>query len=230
MRLAVIPARGGSKRIPHKNIRAFCGKPIIAYSIEAAIQSKLFDKVIVSTDDEAIAAVAKQYGAQVPFVRPPELADDFCGVAAVVEHAIEWCQQQGFTVDAVCTLYATAPLVAVADIVTSFEQLKTDADNVISVASFTSPIQRAFIESEDGELQRLYPEYGMTRSQDLPETYYDAAHFFWWSKNYIDRISTKTKAYIVARERVQDIDTEEDWSMAELLFTVLTERQRCEVG
>ena len=222
MRLAVIPARGGSKRIPHKNIRPFCGKPIIAYSIAAALESELFERVIVSTDSEQIATVARQYGAEVPFLRPAELSDDHCGVVAVVKHAVQWCRQQGNIIEEVCGIYATAPLIKVADLRRGFELLQTSgADGVMAVTTFPAPIQRALKMNADGSLQMFQPEHAMTRSQDLEPAYLDAAQFFWWGSNASDGGRPVNKGLVLPRNRVQDIDTEEDWQVAEQLYRLL---------
>lgn len=219
MKLAVIPARGGSKRIAKKNIRPFCGKPIMAYSILAALESGVFDRVIVSTDCEDIAVVARDYGAEVPFIRPGELADDYCGVVAVIEHALSWFQQQGQDVAAVCGIYATAPMIAAEDIRQGYSLLgHKGVDRVLTVTSFPAPIQRALKINAEGNLSMFQPEHAMTRSQDLEPAYHDAAHFFWRLNKPLREGGPVEKALVIPRQRVQDIDTEEDWLVAEQLF------------
>lgn len=223
MRLAVIPARGGSKRIPRKNIREFCGKPIIAWSIEAAFQSKCFDQVIVSTDDPEIADVARRFGAEVPFLRPAELADDYTGTAAVVRHAIEWFEENEVTYEEVCCIYATAPFIRAEDIRSGLEILHSgNADYAFTVTSFPFPIQRAVKITSSGRIEMFYPEYYNARSQDLEEAFHDAGQFYWgksstWKEGTL-MFSDKTVPIILPRYRVQDIDTLEDWDRAEMMF------------
>jgi len=230
MRVCVIPARGGSKRIPNKNIKKFCGKPIIAWSIETAIKSQCFDKIVISTDDEKIANVAKQYGAEVPFFRPDQLADDFTGTVAVISHAVNWISENWQEPDYACCLYATAPFVRPEDIQYGLEKIKQEeADYVFSVASFESPIQRAFRINENARVEMMYPENLNERSQDLEEAYYNAGQFYWGTgdawKSGKRVLSGNSAPIIVPRGRVQDIDTPEDWEHAELLFNWLMEKQ-----
>ena len=169
-RLAVIPARGGSKRIPRKNIRTFCGKPLIAYSIETALASKLFNEVMVSTDDEEIAAIAKQHGAAVPFMRPADLADDFTGTNAIVKHAIEWYRGQGTDVDFACCIYATAPLLAPDALVQGFDAMQSQhTQYAFSVTHYDFPVERALRYGDNGLLQAVDPVAINARSQDLEE-------------------------------------------------------------
>jgi len=226
MRLAVIPARGGSKRILRKNIREFCGKPIIAWSIRAAFQSGCFDKVIVSTDDTEIADVARTWGAEIPFLRPAELADDYTGTAAVVRHAIEWFEDRGKKFDFVCCIYATAPFVRAQDINTGLEDLfLVDADFAFTVTSFPFPIQRAVKITSKRRIEMFYPEHYTTRSQDLEEAFHDAGQFYWgkntaW-KEGAPLFSERTVPIILPRYLVQDIDTMEDWIRAEMMFRVM---------
>jgi len=228
MRLAVIPARGGSKRIPRKNIRNFCGKPIIAWSIQAAIDSGCFDRVIVSTDDVGIADVARTYGAEIPFMRPAELADDFTGTPPVIRHATEWFMDHVTAPELVCCIYPTAPFIDAKDIARGLDALlSTGSDYAISVATFPYPIQRAFRITREGGLEMFYPEHFTTRSQDLEEAYHDAGQFYWgladaW-RNEQPLFSHRTTPVILPRCRVQDIDTPEDWERAELMFRVLEE-------
>ena len=165
MRIAVIPARGGSKRIPRKNIRPFCGKPMIAWSIEAARASGCFDRIIVSTEDEEIADVARQSGAEVPFVRPPELADDSTGTVAVIKHAIEWCAGQGIEPDPVCCIYATAPFLRPADLQAGLDLLMAEqCDYAFAVTGYAAPIQRALRVSGNGRVAMFHPEYALAGS------------------------------------------------------------------
>ena len=177
--VAIIPARGGSKRIPRKNIKDFFGKPLIAYSIEVALKSKLFEKVIVSTDDEEIANVAIKYGATVPFIRPKELSDDFTGTGAVVEHTINYLKENGENYDFICTIYATAPFIQEKYLVEGFEKLKnSNAKNTFSCTSMPFPIQRTFKITQDDRCEMFWKENFMKRSQDLEEAYQDAGQFY----------------------------------------------------
>ena len=226
MNVAIIPARGGSKRILRKNIRMFAGKPIIAYSILAALETELFDQVIVSTDDEEIAEVAKYYGAEVPFLRPKILADDFTGTNAVVKHAIQWCLDQGNSVEYACCIYATAPFVASQYLKEGFEKLSASEKSfAFSVTSFPFPVQRALRITKDGSLDALYPEHIFSRSQDLEEAYHDAGQFYWGRANAFlhDEIlfSPVSLPIFLPRHLVQDIDTLEDWKRAELMFSAV---------
>lgn len=230
MRLAMIPARGGSKRIPRKNIKAFCGKPMIAWSIEAALASGCFDQVIVSTDDEEIAVVAQEYGAVAPFLRPAELSDDHTGTLPVVRHAIEWYKARGTLLDQVCCLYATAPFVRGEDIQRGLGVLEqTGADYAFSVTSYAFPIQRAIRITEAERVEMFHPEYFNTRSQDLEEAYHDAGQFYWglasaWSEGKVI-FSQASAPVILPRHRVQDIDTPEDWLRAEWMFKAMQHAQ-----
>lgn len=226
MRLAVIPARGGSKRIPRKNIRLFAGKPIIAYSIEAALSSSLFDRVIVSTDDPEIGDVAASYGAEVPFIRPPELSDDYAGTNAVVKHAIKWFEERSEVVDFACCIYATAPFVKSKYLIEGYEKLAASGKSyVFSVTTFPFPVQRAIRLNSAGEVEALYPEHIFTRSQDLVEAYHDAGQFYWGKAeaflNDVVTFSPASLPVILPRYLVQDIDTLEDWRRAELMYEVL---------
>jgi N-acylneuraminate cytidylyltransferase len=223
MRLCVIPARGGSKRIPRKNIKLFDGKPIIAYSIEAAIKSKCFDTIVVSTDDEEIAEVAHQYGAETPFVRPLSLSNDYVGTIPVVKHAIEWFMEKKKNFEFVCCIYPTAPFISSDDIVTGIELLSESNNNyVFSVTNYAFPIQRAIRILNSKQVEMFQPKNFNTRSQDLEEAYHDAGQFYWgrasaW-KNEIPVFSKTSIPIILPRYRVQDIDTPEDWLYAELMY------------
>ncbi len=225
--IAIIPARGGSKRIPLKNIKDFFGKPLIAYSIEVALDSKLFDKVVVSTDDEEIASIAKQYGAIVPFLRPKELSDDFTGTSDVVNHTIEYLENQGEKYDYVCTLYATAPLLQKEYLVEGYEKLqKSDVTNAFSATSMPFPIQRTFKLNSDGRCEMFTPEHYLSRSQDLEEAYQDAGQFYWTNLNKKSNeimFSKDSIPIILPRHLVQDLDTFEDWTRLEYLYKALKE-------
>lgn len=226
MKVAVIPARGGSKRIPRKNIRPFCGKPMIAWSIKAARASGCFDRIIVSTDDEDIAGVARQWEAEVPFMRPPELADDSTGTIAVMRHAVEWCIANGTSPDPVCCIYATAPFLRPADLQAGLDLLLSEnCDYAFTATEYAAPIQRALRISPTGRVSMLNPEYFTTRSQDLEPAYHDAAQFYWgrasaWIAGH-PIFSPTAAALLLPKYRVQDIDTPDDWVRAELLSRVM---------
>ena len=227
MRLAVIPARGGSKRIPRKNIREFSGKPMIAWSIEAALQSHCFDRIIVSTDDEEIAEVAQAHGAEVPFMRPAELSDDYTGTTPVVAHAINWINQHGQAASEVCCIYATAPFIQASDLQRGLEVLETTgADFAFSVTSFAFPIQRAIRITSEQRVEMFQPEHFSTRSQDLEAAWHDAGQFYWGkAQAWLDNkpLFSGAAPVILPRHRVQDIDTPEDWLRAELMFSALNQ-------
>lgn len=230
MNVAIIPARGGSKRIPRKNIREFCGKPMIAWSIEAALESGCFDRVIVSTDDETIAEVARQFGAETPFSRPAALSDDFTGTLPVIRHAVEWLIQSGIAINYACCLYATAPFVSAESIREGHRKLLESGCNfALTVTSFAFPIQRALKINEGGRLEMFHPEEFATRSQDLEEAWHDAGQFYWgtvgaWLQERVI-FSPDSVAVPVSRFRAQDIDTPEDWETAEYLFQALKARE-----
>lgn len=226
MKIAIIPARGGSKRIPRKNIKEFCGKPMIAYSIEAALESGLFERVIVSTDDVEIASVAIEYGAEAPFVRPENLSNDHCGTVPVIKHAIEWMISQGERPDAVCCIYATAPFVNKDDLISGSEQLyATGCDYAFSATSFPYPIQRALSIDRDMRVSMFNPELFNARSQELREAWHDAGQFYWGScdawLNEKPVFNSDARAVLLPRHRVQDIDTMEDWTLAEWSYKTI---------
>lgn len=227
--VAIIPARGGSKRIPRKNIKDFHGKPLIAYSIETAIKSNLFDKVIVSTDDEEIAQISKKYGATVPFLRPKKLSDDFTGTGAVVNHTLEYLKSVGENYDFVCTIYATAPFLDEKYLIEGFEKLKnSNAKNAFSCTSMPFPIQRTFKITENQRCEMFWPENFMKRSQDLEEAYQDAGQFYWTNLNIKSDEITFGKdsiPIILPRYLVQDIDTLEDWQRAEYMYEAIKKLQ-----
>lgn len=226
MRLAVIPARGGSKRIPRKNIRPFAGKPMIGWSIEAARASGLFDRILVTTDDDEIARVAADFGAEVPFRRPAELADDRTPTVPVIAHAIEWQAAHGRAPAEVCCIYATAPFVRPEDIRCGFDCLqRAGCDFAFSVTSYAFPIQRALRITKGDRVAMFYPEHLQTRSQDLEPAYHDAAQFYWGSASAWlagkPLFGETSMPVVLPRHRVQDIDTLEDWERAELMFAAL---------
>ncbi len=226
MRLAVIPARGESKRIPRKNIKAFCGKPIIAWSIEAAEASACFDRIVVSTDDREIAETALEYGAEAPFLRPAELCDDHTPTAPVIAHAIHWHRDQGLEPEYVCCIYATAPFVQAADLSAGLSLLKeSDSNFAVAVTRYGFPIQRAVRLNASGRIEMFHPEHLNTRSQDLPEAFHDAGQFYWgradaWLEGR-SLLSEQAVPILLPRVRVQDIDTPEDWAQAETMFRAL---------
>ena len=223
--VAIIPARGGSKRIPNKNIKIFAGEPIISYSIKAAQETELFDRIIVSTDSEEIAEVAKSYGAQVPFIRPADLADDFTGTTPVVLHALNWLNKHGFSPEYLCCIYATAPFISARYLKKGLRLLmENNAASAFTVTTFPYPIFRALKIDNDNRLEMFWPEHKYSRSNDLPVAYHDAGQFYWADTGKF----LKEKAFfspdaipiILPRFLVQDIDTPEDWSVAERMFAV----------
>ncbi len=226
MNIAIIPARGGSKRIPRKNIKSFHGKPLIAYSIEAAQKSDCFERIIVSTDDHEIAEVAKSYGAEVPFLRPAEIANDFATTLDVMKHAVTWCQKSEMCVVNVCCIYATAPFLLPQYIQQGLKSLTTNSVKyAFSATSFNFPIQRAIKLDQNNLVHMFQPEHLNTRSQDLKEAYHDAGQFYWGTAEaFLEKaafFAEHSVAIKLPRKRVQDIDTPEDWELAELLYKVL---------
>lgn len=223
MNVAIIPARGGSKRIPRKNIKDFCGKPMIAWSIEAARQSGCFSQILVSTDDAEIADVAQRFGAEVPFMRPAVLSDDHTGTIPVIRHAASWLIEQGQQPEHVCCIYATAPFITPADLRRGLGILvDTGSDYAFSVTSYPFPIQRAIRIDPQGRVAMFNPEQFNTRSQDLEEAFHDAGQFYWgrtsaWLAEKMI-FSPDAAAVLLPRHQVQDIDTMEDWQRAELMF------------
>ena len=225
MRVAVIPARGGSKRIPYKNIKLFHGKPIIAYPIETAILSGLFDRIIVSTDDPAIATIAKRYGAQVPFIRPASIADDHASILAVMQHALSWLAEQGDRVDIVCCLFATAVFMRSDDLIQALRFLRDPIRYVFSATEYTYPIERAFKINTSQCAEMLWPDNYNKRSQDLEKIYHDAGMFYFGSAEAfltgLPLIGPAAMPYLLPHYRVQDIDKPEDWLRAEKYYQVL---------
>ncbi|MDR0801814.1 pseudaminic acid cytidylyltransferase [Fluviicola sp.] len=225
--IAIIPARGGSKRIPGKNIRPFLGKPIIAYTIENALKSGLFNEVIVSTDDQEIAETAIQYGASVPFTRSEKNSDDYATTADVLAEVLEEYTRIGHVLPATfCCLYPTSPLIHPEDLVNASKQLKiTRADVLVSAVIYSFPIQRSFRLDESGLVRLLEPESMLKRSQDLKATFHDAGAFYFFNteKFLLQKTvwSDNTAAYLLDELKVQDIDNETDWKLAELKFQLL---------
>lgn len=225
MNVAIIPARGGSKRIPNKNIKHFAGKPIIAYTIETAIGSGIFDKILVSTDSEKIADIAKTYGAETPFMRPKELSDDFTPTAPVILHALNWLKIQGLPAKFACCIYATAPFVKPEYLKKGFQLIVSKkVSAVFSVTPFPFSIYRALNINEAGYLEMIWPEHEHTRSNDLPGTYHDAGQFYWLDS---EKFMKTQKIYthdalpvLIPYFLVQDIDTPEDWETAEVNYAV----------
>ena len=229
MKLALIPARGGSKRIPRKNVKPFAGKPMIAWSIDAAVNSNCFDRIIVTTDDDEIASIARSLGAETPFMRPADLADDYTPTIPVVAHAIEWHRQQGMPPGEVCCIFATAPFVAATDLQQGLALLQASAcDYAFSVTSYAFPIQRAIRITAGNQVEMFDAAQFNTRSQDLEEAFHDAGQFYWgrpraWTgnKRFFERWSN---VVMLPRWRVQDLDTTEDWERAEVLMKLLREQ------
>lgn len=227
MKIAVIPARGGSKRIPRKNIKNFKGVPIISYAINAAKKSGLFDHIIVSTDDEEIKNVSIDLGAIAPFTRPEHLANDFATTVPVIKHAIEWSANNLGGVTDVCCIYPTVPFIKPKDIISAYEILinSKQVDYVFSATDYSFPIQRAFKVANNGFVEMYFPENYSARSQDLPRSYQDAAQFYWAHSGTFLReeefFSCNSKAHLLPRYLVQDIDTLSDWVRAEYLYDVL---------
>ncbi len=223
MKLAIIPARGASKRIPRKNLRDFCGQPIIAYSIHTARASGLFDEVVVSTDDAEIAAISRSLGAAVPFIRPTELSDDHSGTAVVVQHAVKACRGLGWAPELVCCLYATAPFVEVADLRRGLHAMNDmQTQYAFSATSFAFPVQRAIRLDAQDRVEPVWPDSIPKRSQDLEPLFHDAGQFYWGRAEafamQLPLFASHSVAIVQPRHRVQDIDTEEDWVRAEWLF------------
>lgn len=225
--MAVIPARGGSKRIPDKNIKSFHGKPMIGYAIDIAKSTGLFDEVIVSTDSKVIAELAISLGASVPFVRPATLADDYTGTSAVVRHAIEWMETQHDDVELVCCLYPAVPLLKQEHLLAGYQQLleHEDVNFAFSVGTYRYPVMRALKLNESHGVEMLFPQFSSSRSQDLPETYHDAGQFYWgrreaW-KSRQAVFSSRSRIIELPPYRVIDIDTEDDWRIAELYYSLV---------
>jgi len=223
--VAIITARGGSKRIPRKNIKLFRGKPMIAYSIETALKSGLFDLVMVSTDDEEIAEISKQYGAQIPFIRSKQTSDDFTGTADVMIEVLNDLQKTGKQFDNACCIYPTAPFVTKQSLEKSYQLLiDKHFDSVFPVCPFSYPIQRA-LEINNSKTTLVWEENLNKRSQDLPARYHDAGQFYWMNVETFlkeKKVFTQNSGSIILDElQVQDIDNETDWKLAELKHSLL---------
>lgn len=227
MKIAIIPARGGSKRIPKKNVKLFCGKPMIVWSIEAALKSKIFDRIIVTTDDDEIAKISQENGAEIPFVRPKNLSNDHVNLSEVVLHATKWlCKEHDNNISAICVIHATAPFISELNLKASYEIFqKNECEIVFSATSYPFPIQRAFKINKDKSVEMFQPKNLMIRSQDLEPAYHDAGQFYWMTCdaiiNSIPTFSNQSRAFLLPRYEVQDIDTKEDWNEAELIFKKL---------
>ena len=220
--LCIIPARGGSKRIPRKNVKPFMGKPILAYSIENALATGLFDEIMVSTDDPEIMKVAKAYGAKIPFVRTEKTANDYASLAEVIHEVIDTYAESGQTFDNMCCILATCPLVKPTYISDAYQKLlSSDFISVYPVVQFSYPILRSLKMDEFGEVSMNWPEYAKTRSQDLAPAYHDSGTFYWHKVEPWMRGDRKGGGIVIAEDLVQDIDTEEDWRMAELKYQLM---------
>lgn len=221
--LAIIPARGGSKRIPRKNIKEFLGKPIIVYSIETALKSELFDEVMVSTDDEEIAEVSKEYGAKVPFMRSDENADDYATTVDVLLEVLTEYGKRDFDFDQVCCLYPTAPFVTEEDLKKGLKLLGK-ATSSIPVVEFEFPVQRAFKKDKEHSINFAWPKHEKNRSQDLETYFHDAGQWYWIRTDELIKqetlVTSNCKAVVKSKMVVQDIDTKEDWKLAELKFSL----------
>ena len=228
--LAIIPARGGSKRIPRKNVRNFCGKPILSYSIKAAKESELFHEVMVSTDDEEIADIARKFGAVTPYVRSRRNSNDYATTADVIKEVLNDYSNDGKEYDYVCCIYPTAPFITSDILKRSYEKLRhSDFHCILPIMKFSYPIQRSFLLESDGTLKPNWPEHMLTRSQDLPETYHDAGQFYFFrSKEFLRTgtvINDRAGGLAISESAGQDIDTETDWKLAELKYRLINDHQ-----
>ena len=222
MNIAIIPARGGSKRILRKNIKYFSGKPMIQYAIEAAKEAMIFDKIIISTDDDEISQIAQSLGAEVPFIRPEELSDDHTPTVPVIRHAIQKMKNIGWNLEFVCCIYPAVPFIESLDLVLALNRIKTEKDHFcFPVAEFPSSIFRSLNMKEDGKLNAFFPENELTRTQDLPKAFFDVGQFYWghanlWEK--CDNLHSRGLGFKIPYSRAVDIDTMADWERAEKLF------------
>lgn len=225
MKLCVIPARGGSKRIPRKNIREFCGKPMIRWAIDSAFASGLFEKVIVSTDDDEIAQLARSANAEVPFLRPRELADDLTPIAPVMAHAIQACQEMNWPINFACCIFPCVPFLQINDLISSFSLMQEkDAPFSYVVTEYAHPTQRAMYRSLTGKMVFVDPSHELTRTQDFEKTYHDAGQFYWgtddaWKNDKM--MHTSGVSYVIPGWRVVDIDNDDDWRRAELMYKAM---------
>ncbi|WP_294283383.1 pseudaminic acid cytidylyltransferase [uncultured Chryseobacterium sp.] len=223
--LCIIPARGGSKRIPGKNIKKFLGKPIIAYSVEAAMNSKMFSEIMVSTDDDEIGEIAKKYGASVPFMRSPKNSDDFATTMDVLAEVTESYQKIGKTFENICCIYATSPFVNSEILITTYHIFKEkEFDSLFPVIRYSFPIQRS-LKMKNNKVEFNYPQYADKRSQDLDASFHDAGQFYWIKNNVVTTkssiVTKNTGAYEISELHGQDIDNEMDWKLAELKYELL---------
>jgi N-acylneuraminate cytidylyltransferase len=225
MNIAIIPARGGSKRIPRKNIRPFCGRPMITWPIGAAVASGLFEHILVSTEDAEIADLAQQAGAEVPFSRPVELAGDHSGTADVIVHALSWAREAGWPVEAACCIYATAAFVSAEVLVESRQLISPECDYAFPAVRYAHPPQRGFLRSGGGSPQLLQPQHQATRTQDLPPVFHDSGQFYWGTREaWMERrpfFGRRTRFVELPPWRACDIDSSDDWTMAERLFAAM---------
>ena len=223
MNIAIIPARGGSKRIPRKNIKPFFGKPMIEYAITAAKETGLFEHIIISTDDEEIANLATEFGAQVPFIRPPELADDFTPTTPVIQDAINKCFALFGQPRHVCCIYPSVPLINSIDIINAYNlMVDSNATSCFPVVEFNSAPQRAFKRDSSGKVSSFYPEFKMTRTQDLEKSYHDAGQFYWGKTSaWVNNTFSDAVTIVLPKWQVIDIDTDEDWIRAEFYYEAL---------
>lgn len=226
--IAIIPARGGSKRIPRKNIRPFLGKPIISYSISAAKECGLFGEVMVSTDDPEIAHISLEYGAKVPFLRSAETANEYAGIADVLIEVLEQYEQEGVTVDNICCILATAPLIMPCELVEAYQSfVENGFESLYPIVAYPYPIQRSFIRNDQGMLTMCWPEHYNSRSQDLELTYHDSGTFYWIKSETLKRerklLTSRTGSIVFDEIRVQDIDNEIDWQLAEIKYKLFNE-------
>lgn len=225
MNVAIIPARGGSKRILRKNIRSFHGKPMIAYAIEAAQRSRLFQHIVVSTDDQEIAAIAQELGAEVPFLRPSDLADDFATTVSVIAHATKACLERGWVFDRICCVYPCVPFLQSSDLGKALQNLVDhQASYCFPIAQYPSPIQRALRLSAQGKIESFNQSYVAVRTQDLELAYFDVGQFYWgtveaWSSELA--VHSSATGHLIPSWRVVDIDTEDDWIRAELMYDAI---------
>ena len=225
--VCIITARGGSKRIPRKNVREFCGKPMLAYSVETAVTSGIFDVVMVSTDDDEIADVARKYGAEVPFMRSEATSNDYATTADVLREVLSDYGKCGDEFDTMCCLYPTAPFVQVSELKEASAMIEAGASSVIPVTSFDFPPLRGFRVGEDGSLEYAFPEFAQTRSQDLPEMVHDCGRFYFAKVASFHEtggfITNNTRFLRIPSRLVQDIDTPEDWELAEQKYRAMTQ-------
>lgn len=227
MNIAIIPARGGSKRIPRKNVREFYGRPMIAWPISAAALSGLFDRILVSTEDQEIADIARHAGAEVPFARPTDLAGDHSVTTEVVRHALAWAVAEGWPVTAACCIYATAAFISADDLIAARKVLSSEYDYVFPAVRYGHPPQRGFIDDGDGSPEFLQPEHRATRTQDLPPVFHDAGQFYWGTCDaWLEQrpfFGRSTRFIELPQWRAWDIDRPEDWTIAEQLFAAMRE-------